>query len=84
MSSEVGSLTHLEATPRFTKDVYFEHPSVVGMSSKEVDDWRYKHHIKVSARRLLPRPVRSFVESSFPEHIISELQPKRAHKSSEY
>jgi len=55
------------------KDFYMEHPAVTAMTAREADDWRYEHRIKMSDDTA-PKPVRSFMEASFPEFITLELE----------
>ena len=55
------------------KDFYMEHPAVTNMSDDEARAWRREHRIKVMDRDA-PKPVRTFMEASFPEFITAELE----------
>ena len=58
--------------PPFEKNFYMEHPDVSACTANEVESWRCEHRIEVSDRRA-PKPVRSFLEASFPEFLQVEL-----------
>ena len=58
--------------PPFEKNFYMEHPDVSACTANEVESWRREHRIEVSDRRA-PKPVRSFLEASFPEFLQVEL-----------
>lgn len=50
-----------------------EHPSVQAMSEQEVIDFRTKHAMNLQGHGI-PKPVRSFVEASFPDYLLNELK----------
>jgi ATP-dependent RNA helicase DDX5/DBP2 len=57
----------------FTKDFYQEHPDVQRMTQEEVDEFRRQHAMNLQGHGI-PKPVRSFVEASFPDYLLNELK----------
>lgn len=57
----------------FTKNFYQEHPNVSAMTQEEVDEFRSTNKMTIEGRDI-PRPVRSFEESCFPEYILKEIR----------
>ena len=55
------------------KDFYMEHPDVAALRDSDVEQWRAWQRITVSDRDV-PKPVRTFLEASFPESITAELE----------
>ena len=57
----------------FVKDFYQEHPAVQAMSDEEVRAFREKHAMNLQGTGI-PKPVRSFIEASFPDYLLNELK----------
>jgi len=57
----------------FQKLFYQEHPMVTKMPSKQVDEFRQKNQISISGTNI-PKPIRTFGESSFPPYLVNELK----------
>lgn len=58
---------------QFVKDFYQEHPAVQAMTDEEVRAFREKHAMNLQGTGI-PKPVRSFVEASFPDYLLNELK----------
>lgn len=57
----------------FQKDFYVEHSAVAAMSDSEVEEFRRRFEMTLFGTRI-PRPVRTFDESNFPEYILAEIR----------
>jgi ATP-dependent RNA helicase DDX5/DBP2 len=58
----------------FQKDFYQEHPDVAKMADDEVLAFRTKHQMLLSGEGVIPKPVRSFEEASFPDYLLHEIK----------
>lgn len=58
----------------FEKNFYYEHPNVVARSSQEVEAFCREKEIALSGQGLLPKPVFSFMEAGFPDHVMQSIQ----------
>ncbi|GAB5354162.1 hypothetical protein AAMO2058_000096000 [Amorphochlora amoebiformis] len=56
----------------FQKLFYQEHPMVSKMTDEEVAEFRKARQITVEGKKI-PKPIRTFSESSFPPYIIEQL-----------
>ncbi|KAH3742531.1 DEAD-box ATP-dependent RNA helicase 20 [Pelomyxa schiedti] len=59
--------------PKFTKNLYREHPTTVSTSDTVIQQYRQQHKISLQGEGKIPKPVLSFVAASFPEPIMREL-----------
>jgi ATP-dependent RNA helicase DDX5/DBP2 len=60
----------------FVKDFYYEHPDVARMTDQEVDRFRQEKQICIvnaNNGRSCPKPVRNFMEASFPDYIMNSI-----------
>jgi ATP-dependent RNA helicase DDX5/DBP2 len=57
----------------FEKNFYVEHPAVAALSDHEVSAYRKRREITVEGRDV-PKPLRSFREASFTDHVLRELE----------
>lgn len=57
----------------FEKNFYHEHPSVTAMTEDEAEDIRKQNEISVKGANI-PKPVRSFLEASFPEYVLEGIK----------
>lgn len=65
----------MDAPPEFEKNFYHEHPDVAALSQAEAEQYRLQHQIEVTLRKeLAPKAVRTFLESSFPDYLVHELE----------
>lgn len=56
----------------FTKDFYYQHPDVEKMTPQEVEQFRTQKEMTIvstGAGDVCPKPVRTFMEASFPDYI---------------
>eukprot|EP00897_Mesotaenium_endlicherianum_P008198 jgi/Mesen1/7406/ME000388S06621 len=56
----------------FEKNFYVEHPAVTACTDEEVEAYRRKRQISIEGR-LVPKPVRTFEEASFPDYVLHEV-----------
>mmetsp|Transcript_14898 Transcript_14898/g.36453 ORF Transcript_14898/g.36453 Transcript_14898/m.36453 type:complete len:589 (+) Transcript_14898:82-1848(+) len=57
----------------FQKLFYQEHAAVKRATDAEIREFREKHQIRVNGTNV-PKPIRTFTESSFPPYLIKELK----------
>jgi len=57
----------------FQKLFYQEHNAVKKATEQQVAEFRQKHQVKVEGENI-PKPIRTFEESSFPNYIITEFK----------
>lgn len=57
-----------EEVVRFEKNFYHEHPNVTAMTEQETAQLRASKDITIAAGNA-PKPVRSFMEASFPQYV---------------
>ena len=69
----VATVAAMEPAVPFEKNFYIEHPAITALSDAEVNTWRREHRITVNDSRA-SKPVRTFLEASFPEFLMSELE----------
>jgi len=63
-----------ERLTKFEKDFYQPHPAIAAMPEEEADRLRQDKSIKiVYAEGLVPKPVRTFEEASFPDYVLDEI-----------
>ena len=61
--------------PAFEKNFYMEHPAIAALSTEEANAYRAQRQIEVTMRReVAPKPVRTFLESSFPDYLVHTLE----------
>ena len=58
---------------KFEKNFYHEHPDIANLTVDEVTQWRSDNKMCVD-ERVCPKPVRSFVEASFPDYVLQEVK----------
>jgi ATP-dependent RNA helicase DDX5/DBP2 len=62
----------LSRLPVFEKNFYMEHPDVTAMSDADVKAIHAKHAM-ICVGRDVPKPVRTFIEGSFPDYVQGEV-----------
>jgi ATP-dependent RNA helicase DDX5/DBP2 len=64
----------LPRLPKFEKNFYQESPSVQKMTPAEADEYRRNNQITIMRGRDVPKPIRSFDETAFPDYILQTLK----------
>ena len=65
----------MDPLPAFEKRLYIEHPAITKLTAAEVEEWRSANQIELMKNSAnAPKPVRTFLESSFPDYLVSELE----------
>ncbi|KAJ1956382.1 ATP-dependent RNA helicase dbp2, partial [Dipsacomyces acuminosporus] len=63
----------LGSLPKFEKNFYVEHENVAGRPDEEVEEYRKQHEMTVTGD-IIPKPITSFAEASFPDYVMSEVK----------
>jgi ATP-dependent RNA helicase DDX5/DBP2 len=58
----------------FEKNFYHEHPNVAKMSLEEAEEVRRQNDITIIKGYSIPKPVKTFVEASFPDYILETIR----------
>ncbi|KAL6137532.1 hypothetical protein ACLB2K_062824 [Fragaria x ananassa] len=62
----------LDGLTPFEKNFYVESPEVEAMTEREVEEYRKRREITVEGRDV-PKPIKSFRDSGFPEYVMQEI-----------